>query len=186
MEQDRYQFAGLTWSLVWRSGGVQTLKNKLKQAVVQSGPIPFGIYANNAFMAYSSGIYSGDCQTSANHAVTAIGYGTDYVHGMNSWGPGWGDGGMFKVADCVVTDIEPFDLGVLAATLPNPLVPGSSPSPPAPPGPFAWSIADGDPCTIDSAGCIMSPNYDAATHTNYGNQQKCSIGVQSGSDDISL
>lgn len=59
------------------------------------------------FMDYSEGIYtSTTCKNGAsdvNHAVLAVGYGTDNDTGMdywivkNSWGTEWGDKGFFKI-----------------------------------------------------------------------------------------
>ena len=41
------------------------------------------------------------CGTDPNHAVTAVGYGTesgqDYFLVKNSWGTTWGDQGYFKL-----------------------------------------------------------------------------------------
>lgn len=58
-------------------------------------------------MDYSEGIYSSTtCKNGAadvNHAVLAVGYGTDSDLGMdywivkNSWGTEWGDKGFFKI-----------------------------------------------------------------------------------------
>jgi len=43
------------------------------------------------------------CGTNIDHAVTAVGYGTDAVYGdyylvRNSWGTVWGDAGYVKIA----------------------------------------------------------------------------------------
>jgi C1A family cysteine protease len=53
---------------------------------------------------YTSGVLnSPDCGTSLDHAITAIGYGTDPTAGdyyivRNSWGAGWGDQGYINIA----------------------------------------------------------------------------------------
>ena len=67
-----------------------------------------GLYANNAFDFYSSGVFSG-CSTytsssSINHAVLLIGY-TPLGHWIvkNSWGLSWGNNGYIiinKDRDC--------------------------------------------------------------------------------------
>ena len=55
------------------------------------------------FQMYKSGILdSDDCGTELDHAVTAVGYGSDdgqdYYLVRNSWGPTWGENGYIKIA----------------------------------------------------------------------------------------
>lgn len=57
------------------------------------------------FHNYTSGVISGDaCGTKLDHAVVAVGYGTDGETGLNyylvrnSWGSAWGDKGYLKIA----------------------------------------------------------------------------------------
>ncbi|KAJ4817417.1 hypothetical protein LUZ62_029983 [Rhynchospora pubera] len=71
-------------------------------SAVASQPISISIDAGGTdFQLYSSGIFAGTCGTSLNHAVLAIGYGTDngtnYWIVKNSWGTGWGDSGYIKM-----------------------------------------------------------------------------------------
>jgi len=52
---------------------------------------------------YTSGVLnSTSCGTSLDHAITAVGYGTeggqDYYLVRNSWGASWGDQGYIKIA----------------------------------------------------------------------------------------
>jgi len=47
-------------------------------------------------------ITSKDCGSALDHAITAVGYGTDesgqdYYLVRNSWGKGWGDEGYAKI-----------------------------------------------------------------------------------------
>lgn len=49
-----------------------------REALLQGGPIPAYLYADSGFMAYSGGIYTHGCDSSANHAITVVGYGPDY------------------------------------------------------------------------------------------------------------
>ena len=53
-------------------------------------------------MMYQSGIISSNCGENVDHAVLAVGYGTenglDYFLLKNSWGASWGAHGYVKVA----------------------------------------------------------------------------------------
>ncbi|KAI8001589.1 Senescence-specific cysteine protease SAG12 [Camellia lanceoleosa] len=54
------------------------------------------------FKLYSSGVFTGNCGTNLDHAVTIIGYGatsdgTKYWLVKNSWGSGWGENGYMKI-----------------------------------------------------------------------------------------
>ena len=55
-----------------------------------------------AFQAYKSGIIKRFCGTSLDHAVLAVGYGTengsDFWLVKNSWGTSWGEKGYVKIA----------------------------------------------------------------------------------------
>ena len=73
----------------------------LKNALVSHGPVvaQFKVYSDfyyyrNGVYAYSGGYYEGD------HAVLVTGYNdsTNSFNVKNSWGPGWGEGGYFRVA----------------------------------------------------------------------------------------
>ena len=74
----------------------------LLTAVATKGPIAVSVAAD-AWSFYDSGIYNGNCGTTINHAVTAVGYGTDPKHGnywiiRNSWGESWGESGHIRIA----------------------------------------------------------------------------------------
>eukprot|EP00928_Gymnodinium_smaydae_P042249 TRINITY_DN2846_c0_g4_i3.p1 TRINITY_DN2846_c0_g4~~TRINITY_DN2846_c0_g4_i3.p1 ORF type:complete len:636 (-),score=108.04 TRINITY_DN2846_c0_g4_i3:350-2257(-) len=110
---------------VWNFGGVNNVRAKL--AILHEGPIPFGIYAANPFMSYESGIYSQfPCSMLPNHEVVAIGWGStpeNHFVGLNSWGPRWGDGGQFKIADCAPTDFTfPGTIELSSSFIPDELV----------------------------------------------------------------
>ena len=76
----------------------------LKKLVYEHGAVLIAVNADSGFMYYGGGILSGcrgngkyDC----NHAVAAVGYGTengeDYWLIKNSWGDWWGDKGYIKL-----------------------------------------------------------------------------------------
>ena len=74
---------------------------------VATAPTSVAIEADQkCFQSYKSGILDAsncDCGTWLDHAVLAVGYGTengkDYWLVKNSWGADWGDKGYVKIAD---------------------------------------------------------------------------------------
>eukprot|EP01135_Chromosphaera_perkinsii_P004762 Nk52_evm34s295 gene=Nk52_evmTU34s295 len=78
----------------------------LKRALALHGPVAIAIHVSDHFKFYKSGVYHEEnCPTGEedlNHAVTAVGYGTengkDYWLIKNSWGNSWGLGGYVKIA----------------------------------------------------------------------------------------
>lgn len=71
-----------------------------KNVIANKGPVigGFAVYAD--FMYYTSGVYHvGSTDLRGYHAISVVGY--DDTEGCwickNSWGPGWGDGGFFKI-----------------------------------------------------------------------------------------
>jgi len=83
-------------------------KHKVSQlkAAIDKQPVAVTIEADKTvFQHYTSGVLdSDDCGTSLDHAVTAVGYGTDDATGKdyylvrNSWSGSWGDGGYIRIA----------------------------------------------------------------------------------------
>ncbi|XP_069812588.1 cathepsin S-like [Dendropsophus ebraccatus] len=81
-------------------------ENSIMSAVALEGPVTVGFAADYDFMQYSHGIFDGECAKSANHAIIAVGYGTEkdedgeeqpYWIVKNSWGEEWGENGFGKV-----------------------------------------------------------------------------------------
>merc|ERR1719498_2302126 len=74
-------------------------------------PMAVAIEAENyGFRAYTGGVIKANCGTNIDHAVTAVGYGTDetgqeYFIIKNSWGEGWGEKGYVRIAptQCGIT-----------------------------------------------------------------------------------
>jgi cathepsin H len=101
----------------------------LKTALFEHGPVSIAFEVVDGFRDYLSGVYSSDvCLNSTadvNHAVVAVGYGsengTDYWIVKNSWGADWGDEGFFKISRGVnmcgvaVCNSFPLDLVKLSA-----------------------------------------------------------------------
>lgn len=78
---------------------------ELKHAIFEKGPVSVCYQVVSDFRDYHSGVYqSATCRSTTmdvNHAVLAVGYGTeegvDYWIVKNSWGEAWGDKGYFKI-----------------------------------------------------------------------------------------
>lgn len=83
----------------------QGSETDLQKAVASIGPIAIYIDASQALMNYRSGVfYDSQCNpNNLNHAVLAVGYGTDSRGGdywlvKNSWSSSWGESGYIKMA----------------------------------------------------------------------------------------
>ncbi|CAN2391690.1 Belongs to the peptidase C1 family [Pristimantis euphronides] len=81
-------------------------EDSIVSSVALEGPVTVGFGVDQDFMLYRNGIFDGDCAENANHAIIAIGYGTDknedgeeqpYWIIKNSWGETWGEKGFAKV-----------------------------------------------------------------------------------------
>ena len=86
----------------------------MKEAMFVHGPLAVSMRVGDNFRNYASGIYTpeenneADCPDlnvyGTNHAMAAVGYGTDEETGLdywiikNSWGPEWADQGYIRVA----------------------------------------------------------------------------------------
>jgi hypothetical protein len=167
--------------------GANDFKITMQRALSQDGPVPFGIYAGNAFFGYNSGIFTDDCSKNPNHEVVAIGYGTspaEHVIGLNSWGSNFGESGSFKTSYCMVTDFTLTSFSETTSSFPNPLFAGGSDTlqPTEAPGGDCegpWCVTSG-PCTMEQGtGCIMSPNWDGGS-AKYEIEQACDISVVAG------
>ncbi|KAL1564488.1 Cysteine proteinase rd21a, variant 2 [Salvia divinorum] len=111
----------------------------LKKAVANQ-PISVAIEAGGrAFQLYESGVFTGHCGVDLDHAVLAVGYGSekgkDYWIVKNSWGASWGEEGYIKF-ERNVANVSTGKCGIaMDASYPikngqNPPNPG--PSPPSP------------------------------------------------------
>jgi cathepsin H len=116
-----------TFALEVTGGSVNITVNDeeaLADAVYHHGPVSIAFQVVAGFKDYTSGVYTSDvCKNGAqdvNHAVVAVGYGTengtDYWLVKNSWGAAWGDQGYFKIARgvnmCGVGQCNSFPQGI--------------------------------------------------------------------------
>ncbi|EER94674.1 ervatamin-C [Sorghum bicolor] len=74
---------------------------QLQQAVAQQ-PVAAAIEMGGSLQFYSGGVWSGQCGTRMNHAITVVGYGADssgvkYWLVKNSWGQTWGERGYLRM-----------------------------------------------------------------------------------------
>lgn len=74
-------------------------------AAIAKGPVAVAVDSkSNVFRKYGGGVISSPtCGTAVDHAVVAVGYGTDnetqldYYLIRNSWGPDWGENGYVRI-----------------------------------------------------------------------------------------
>ncbi|CAD6204103.1 unnamed protein product [Miscanthus lutarioriparius] len=77
-------------------------ESQLQQAVAQQ-PVAAAIEMGGSLQFYSGGVWSGQCGTRMNHAITVVGYGADSSSGLkywlvkNSWGQSWGERGYLRM-----------------------------------------------------------------------------------------
>ncbi|KAJ4827921.1 Senescence-specific cysteine protease sag12, partial [Turnera subulata] len=89
-----------------RITGYEDVPSNNEQALLQAvthQPVSVAIEGSGYdFQFYKSGVFTGECGTYLNHAVTAIGYGTSsdgtkYWLLKNSWGTSWGEKGYMRI-----------------------------------------------------------------------------------------
>merc|ERR1739841_263005 len=107
------------------------------KAAIASQPVSVTVNAGD-MQFYANGVVTGGCSGQINHAVIAVGYGSDgqdYFKIRNSWGENWGEAGYIRLAQrssssqgtaCLLQD-SPVVPTLSTAPLPVP-----APSPPKP------------------------------------------------------
>jgi len=85
---------------------VNRVQNKSHSAMMSSiakGPTCIGVNAGSRyFQNYDSGILNTDrCGTRQDHAITAVGYGSNFYIVRNSWGKSWGESGYIRMSNQV-------------------------------------------------------------------------------------
>jgi cathepsin H len=102
MLQGLKQYVGV----VGGSYNISLSEEDLRNNLFMVGPVSVAFQVIAGFRDYKSGVYMDPaCKNGpmdVNHAVLAVGYGTeggqDYWIIKNSWGAAWGDNGYFKMA----------------------------------------------------------------------------------------
>lgn len=87
------------------SVNISTSEVDMQAALFENGPVSVAFEVIGGFRDYKTGVYANvTCKNGpndVNHAVLAVGYGTeegtDYWLVKNSWGAAWGDNGFFKI-----------------------------------------------------------------------------------------
>ncbi|KAL9385973.1 hypothetical protein Peur_022983 [Populus x canadensis] len=135
----------------------------LKKAVANQ-PVSVAIEGGGRnFQLYNSGVFTGECGTSLDHGVAAVGYGTekgkDYWIVRNSWGKSWGESGYIRMERNIASPtgkcgiaIEPSYPIKKGQNPPNP-----GPSPPSPVKPP--SVCDNYFSCPDSSTCCCIFEY---------------------------
>ncbi|KAL8468222.1 hypothetical protein ACS0TY_031455 [Phlomoides rotata] len=72
------------------------------KAAVANQPVSVALDATDEFQHYSSGVFTEECGTDINHAVTLVGYGETgegmkYWLAKNSWESSWGENGYMRI-----------------------------------------------------------------------------------------
>jgi len=93
--------------------------DSLKSALAKYGPLPIAFTVYEDFMHYKTGVYSyATGKQLGGHGVLLVGYDDDgqYFIVKNSWGPGWGENGFFKIAYSEVNSVCSFGQSAIAYT----------------------------------------------------------------------
>jgi C1A family cysteine protease len=104
----------------YKIGGWNSVSHTLasmKSALVKYGPLPTAMWVYEDFMHYKSGVYSYTTgKKLGGHAVVIVGYNDaeQYFTVKNSWGPGWGEDGFFRIAYSEITDSVGFGFSTIA------------------------------------------------------------------------
>lgn len=96
-----------------------------KNVIATKGPVVAGMAVYQDFFSYSNGVYKHSTGSLAGyHAVSVVGY-DDTLQcwiAKNSWGPGWGDSGWFKIAygdSGIDTQFPFYDVNLTCPSPPN-------------------------------------------------------------------
>lgn len=84
----------------WASPGSSI--EDIKRAIVEYGPVAVGVYTDEVFQSYKSGVFNASAEGGINHAVVLVGWddnqGDQGIWFLrNSWGSGWGENGYMRI-----------------------------------------------------------------------------------------
>jgi hypothetical protein len=102
-----HEYTISSWAYIGNDSGVPPV-DAIKQAIMDYGPVSVAVYVDDAFQAYTGGVFNAcaDPLLWTNHAVVLVGWGDSQgTNGVwflrNSWGTGWGEGGYMRIEyDC--------------------------------------------------------------------------------------
>merc|ERR1712004_34039 len=139
------------------------------KSALSSQPVSVTVNAGQLQL-YANGVVTGSCSGQVNHAVIAVGYGTDgvdYFKIRNSWGSSWGEAGNIRLSQsggsqgtaCLFqyAPVTPkLASGPVPSPPPSPPTPTPSPSPSPSPTPghchAISSVVTDDWCDANCAG----------------------------------
>ena len=92
---------GNSWKYIGGQSSTPSV-DQIKQAIYTHGPVGCAVYVDEAFQAYTGGIFNGNSNEKINHAVILVGWddnqGDEGVWIMkNSWGNNWGEDGYMRI-----------------------------------------------------------------------------------------
>jgi len=93
---------GNSWNFIGGQRGIPSVE-QIKHAIITYGPVGASVYADEAFQAYTGGVFNEHADSkNTNHAILLVGWddnqGKDGVWILkNSWGPDWGEDGYMRI-----------------------------------------------------------------------------------------
>jgi hypothetical protein len=117
---------------------------------------------------YANGVVTGSCSGQINHAVIAVGYGTDgldYFKIRNSWGSSWGEAGNIRLSQnggsegtACLYQYSPVTPTLSTSPIPTP---EPTPSPTPAPTPACTDLDDASDCSYwkTEGYCSSSSQY---------------------------